>query len=162
MKGWKVVGVIFDSFVALLRKNCSNIVLYPENRLFNLGITIYWMIGGRAVWGDTATLCHNSHLSLLTTLIFQATAGSISWAGSMSMAGLCLTPPDRRLWSWPTKAPGPATSPGYSRSPMDASQRYSEGGKNLFFNLIKNITLPLDITRLAQSSPAPSEAPSPG
>ena len=39
--------MIFDSFVALLRKNWSNIVLYPENRLFNLGITIYWMIGGR-------------------------------------------------------------------------------------------------------------------
>ena len=128
MKGWKVVGVISDSFVALLRKNWSNIVLYPENRLFNLGITIYWMIRGREGILCVIILCSLSLSSHhITSHILQATAGSTSLAGSTSMAALCLTPLARRSWSWLTRAPGPVTSPGYSRSPMDASPRYSEG-----------------------------------
>ena len=55
--------MISDSFVALLQKNWSNIVLYPENRLFNLGITIYWMIGGREGILCVIILCSLSQLS---------------------------------------------------------------------------------------------------
>ncbi len=61
------------------------------------------------------------------TLTFQGTAAWISWGASTWTGGRCPTLRGKRSWSWRTAAPGPATYPAYSRSPMAASPRFSAG-----------------------------------
>ena len=113
---WNWEGILGDphSFVALFLEDWLNIVLYWENWWFNFWITI---------WERIPTVERREYYQYL----LQVTAEWTSWAGSTSTVGPCLTPPDRRSWSSPTRAPGPVISPGYSRSPMAASPRYSEG-----------------------------------